>query len=109
MTTNKTKETKQELKEEDVATLEIKEETTDTIKVEVPDKEVVEIDKKSLVEPEIEPTMEETTESDVVSKSAVLEIISRASARTSRTNGVTIAVREVRAMLNGIKEDIEKL
>lgn len=105
---NEIKETKQveEIKEEDVATLEIKEETADTIKVEMPDKEIVEIDKESLVAPEIEPT---TAETDLVSKSVVLDIISKANARTSRINGITIAVREVRAMLNGIKEDIEKL
>lgn len=106
MSKNETKQTKQEIKEEDVAELEIKEETADTIKVEMPDKEIVEIDNKSLLEPEIEPT---TAENDLVSKSVVLDIISKASARTSRINGVTIAVREVRAMLNGIREDVEKL
>lgn len=106
MSKNEIKETKQEVKEEDVAVLDVKEETADTIKVEMPDKEIVEIDKKSFLEPEIEPT---TAESDLVSKSVVLDIISKASARTSRINGVTITVREVRAMLNGIREDVEKL
>lgn len=106
MDKNEIKETKQEIKEKDVAVLEVKEVTADTIKVEMPNKEIVEIDKESLLEPEIEPT---TAESDLVSKSTVLDIISRASARISRINGVTIAVREVRAMLNGIREDVEKL
>lgn len=106
MPKNEIKKTKQEIKEKDVAVLEVKEVTADTIKVEMPDKEIIEIDKESLLEPEIEPT---TAESDLVSKSTVLDIISRANARTSRINGVTIAVREVRAMLNGIREDVEKL
>lgn len=65
-----------------------------------------------MVQTEIDTTDEQSVEtSKLISKDDVIAIITSAKARASRTaqTSISMSCREVLAMLNGIKDSVEKL
>ena len=75
-------------------------------------KEIPEATVGEMVQAEIDTTDEQSVEtSKLVSKDDVIAIITSAKARASRTaqTSISMSCREVLAMLNGIKDGVEKL
>ena len=75
-------------------------------------KEIPEATIGEMVQTEIDTTDEQSVEtSKLISKDDVIAIITSAKARASRTaqTSISMSCREVLAMLNGIKDSVEKL
>ena len=75
-------------------------------------KEIPEATIGEMVQTEIDTTDEQSVEtSKFISKDDVIAIITSAKARASRTaqTSISMSCREVLAMLNGIKDSVEKL
>ena len=75
-------------------------------------KEIPEATVGEMVQAEIDTTDEQSVEtSKPISKDDVIAIITSAKARASRTaqTSISMSCREVLAMLNGIKDGVEKL
>ena len=75
-------------------------------------KEIPEATVGEMVQAEIDTTDEQSVEtSKLINKDDVIAIITSAKARASRTaqTSISMSCREVLAMLNGIKDGVEKL